>query len=409
VATPAASAAHEGASAERLYTRALLVASICGGLGFAHQFVIQPILPLLILANGGDAALVGLFIAAFSIPSVLMRPLLGNLADRSSIRSMLAAGTGGLGFAGLIYLIPSLAVLFIGRVFHGIAWAAFNTGAPALFAKLAPPTRRAEATSIYHLLPGLAQTVMPAIGLIVYAQVGLVGPFVLCSLLGWLAFATVVIGVPRTSVGAAARTDAPAPARARPSWSPEQSAVLPMSIELLFSFGVSLFLTFPPLWAAQHGIDVASLTLYYPIFGLALVSVRAIGSRVLDRYPRRGAIATGAALAMVGFTVAAFADTIQLLTVAGVIYATAAAFTQPSTMALAVDRSHPARIGSSMATYTLGYQLALGLGAAVWGVVIDQLGFPAPFVLAIVPELLVLLLLVRSGSTRTPVAESVGR
>ena len=246
---------------------------------------------------------------------------------------------------------------------------------------------------------------MPAIGLIVYARVGLVGPFVLSAALGWLAFVTVVIGLPRTSVGAAARAEAPAPTRARPSWSPEQSAVLPMTIELLFSFGVSLFLTFPPIWATQHGIDVSSLTLYYPIFGLALVSVRAVGSRVLDRFPRPPVIATGAVLATVGFVVAAFADTVAMLTVAGVIYATAAAFTQPSTMALAVDRSHPARIGSSMATYTLGYQLALGLGAAVWGVLIDQFGFPAPFVVAIVPELLVLLLLARSGASRSRTAE----
>ena len=58
-----------------------------------------------------------------------MRPLLGSLADRSSIRSMLAGGTFGLGLFGLVYLIPSLVILFIGRVFHGIAWAAFNTGA----------------------------------------------------------------------------------------------------------------------------------------------------------------------------------------------------------------------------------------------------------------------------------------
>ena len=143
--------------------------------------------------------------------------------------------------------MPSLVVLFIGRVFHGIAWAAFNTSAPALFAKLAPPTRRAEATSIYHLLPGLAQTVMPAIGLIVYARVGLVGPFVLCALLGWLAFATAVIGVPRTSVGAAARGS--------PGGVPARTAVVVAGAErgaadddrALFSFGVSLFLTFPPI------------------------------------------------------------------------------------------------------------------------------------------------------------------
>jgi MFS family permease len=352
--------------------------------------VLQPILPLLVLANGGDAALVGLFIAAFSIPSVVMRPLLGSVADRSSIRSMLAGGTFGLGLFGLVYLIPSLVVLFIGRVFHGIAWAAFNTGAPALMARLAPPTRRAEATSVFYLLPGIAQLVMPAIGLIVYARTGLDGPFLLSSLFGFLAFATVMLfKVPAASAPPKHASGA------QPSWTPEGSAMLPMTVELLFSFGVSLFLTFPPLWAAQHGIDIASLALYYPVFGLSLVGTRAVASRVLDRFPRRAVIAFGALLAIVGFGIAVFADTVAMLALAGAIYGAAAGFTQPSTMALAVDRSHPGRLGSSMATYTLGYQLALGLGAVVWGTIIDHFGFPAPFAVAIVPEIMMLALLFR--------------
>jgi MFS family permease len=286
-----------------------------------------------------------------------------------------------------------MAVLFLGRVFHGIAWAAFNTAGPALLARLAPSKRRGEATSIFYLLPGIAQMVMPAIGLIVYSRSGLDAPFVLCSILGFLAFATVMLSnIPVAN--AAPRNVHPS----APSWTPEHSAVLPMTIELLFSFGVSLFLTFPPVWAAQHGIDVASLALYYPAFGLALVGVRAVASRFLDRFPRRTVIAAGALIATVGFGLAAFADSVPMLTLAGVTYGAAAGFTQPSTMALAVDRSDPARLGSSMATYTLGYQLALGLGAAVWGFVIDQFGFPAPFVIALVPELIVLALLVRDRS-----------
>jgi MFS family permease len=212
-------------------------------------------------------------------------------------------------------------------------------------------------------------------------------------MLGFLSFATVLIAVPEPPAIAASSTK---PATS-PSWSPEHTAVLPMTLELLFSFGVSLFLTFPPLWAAAHGIDVAALALYYPVYGIALVGVRAVASRFLDRFPRRAVIATGASLAILGFAVAAFADSVPMLTLGGVIYGAAAGFTQPSTMALAVDRSHPGRLGSSMATYTLGYQLALGLGAIVWGVVIDWLGFPAPFALAILAELAVLGLLANAG------------
>jgi predicted MFS family arabinose efflux permease len=52
-------------------------------------------------------------------------------------------------------------------------------------------------------------------------------------------------------------------------------------------------------------------------------------------------------------------------------------------MALAIDRADPRRMGAAMATYSLGFQLALGLGAAAWGIVIDAVGYPGPYIGAI--------------------------
>ena len=57
-----------------------------------------------------------------------------------------------------------------------------------------------------------------------------------------------------------------------------------------------------------------------------------------------------------------------------------------------------------MATYSLGYQLALGVGAAIWGVVIDRIGYPAPYVLAAGSQLLVLGLIATVWRRRPDVA-----
>jgi predicted MFS family arabinose efflux permease len=78
------------------------------------------------------------------------------------------------------------------------------------------------------------------------------------------------------------------------------------------------------------------------------------------------------------------------LTLAGALYAFAAAFTSPTLMAMAIDRSDPKRVGSATATYSLGFQMALGVGAAIWGITIDRLGYPAPYLLAIGSQVVVL-------------------
>src|SRR4029077_19383924 len=122
---------------------------------------------------------------------------------------------------------------------------------------------------------------------------------------------------------------------------------------------------------------------YYLLYGAVLVTARLVTGRFLDRLPRTGVMVTGVLIAIVSLAVATQADSVASLTLAGVIYALAASFTSPTFMAVAIDRSDPRRIGAAMAPYTLGFQLGLGVGAAVWGVVIDWRGYPAPYIGAI--------------------------
>ncbi|HYH92154.1 MAG TPA: MFS transporter [Candidatus Saccharimonadales bacterium] len=383
-----------------LLTSPLIAVCLVALLGFAANFVIQPVLPILILDLGGDATLVGIVIAAFSLPSVALRPVMGRLADTTGSRIVALAGVAVMAIAGFAYLIPILAVIIVVRVAHGVGWAAFNTGGHSLLARLAPPERRGEASGIYNLMPGIAMFLMPTIGLLLYGVWGTSAAFVASGLMALAACLVVLLGpVP------AGRADGPRAetARGRDAWL-EPGAVVPMSYEFLFSLSYSLFAIFPPVFAASRGIPVTELAIFYPIYGGTLVLVRALAGRFLDRAPRERVIAFGAITAIAGLAVAAAADTVLLLTVGGVLYAIAAAVTSPVTMAMAIDRSDPRRMGAAMATYTLGFQLAIGAGAALWGFLIDRLGYPAPYLVAIAFLCLLLFMLLVVQPHRRPAA-----
>jgi predicted MFS family arabinose efflux permease len=76
-------------------------------------------------------------------------------------------------------------------------------------------------------------------------------------------------------------------------------------------------------------------------------------------------------------------------------------------MAMAIDRSDPRRMGAAMATYTLGFQLAIGAGAALWGFLIDRFGYPSPYLVAIALQALLLaVLLVVRPHARPPAAHA---
>ena len=86
------------------------------------------------------------------------------------------------------------------------------------------------------------------------------------------------------------------------------------------------------------------------------------------------------------------------------LWALAASVTSPTAMALAMDRAAPGRMGAAMATYSLGFQLGFGGGAALWGATITAAGFSQTFLIAILAEaaLIGLLLYARRGISTSP-------
>jgi MFS family permease len=379
-----------------LYTGPFIGTCLVMVLAFAQNFTLQPILPLLVLDLGGDAAFVGLAFLVFTIPSVALRPYIGRLADRLGTRPILLIGAAGIALAGPLYLIPSLAVLAVLRVFHGTVWAAFNTGAPSLMASIVPASRRGEASAAFDLMPGLAVLIMPTIALITYGAFGLTGALGLAAVLGVATLLVAVWLIP-TSVGA------------RPSQSTsggsllEPTAVLPMVFQLLTSAVISLFVVYPPIFAAQHDIPLSGLIVYYPVYGVAFVASRIVAGRIVDRIPRVSVMIGGAALAGVALLLAAPATGVALLTVAGVLYAIASGATAPATTALVMDRAPAGRVGAAMATYTLGFQFGSGLGAAVFGLLIDSSGFVIPFLLGAALQFALVALVVARRAGLRPV------
>lgn len=347
-------------------------------LGYASNSIIGPVLPAFILEQGGSPALVGLIVALFSVPSAVLRPPIGRLVDDWSRRGVFRLGLVGMVLSCAGYLVPSVVVIGVVRLLHGTSWAAFNTGANATLADLAPSARRGEASGVFSLMPSLSGMVMPSIGLLL---LGLAG--------AWLAFAVAMLfalgALAVALVGPWPHEEHQAPVRREGYWRSliDRRALLPMTLELLWMTVYVLFFTFPPVWADQHDIPVDALVLYYPIVGMVLVAARFTAGRHLDRFPRGLPILGGVAFGTAALLVAITADSVTTLTLAACLFAIGASATSPMHMVIVMDRADPRTRGASMATYSLGYQLGFGFGAALWGVVITAAGFPAPFVVGL--------------------------
>ena len=79
------------------------------------------LVPLLVLARGGDAVLVGLVATAYSLPSLLFRPIVGSLVDSWQHKLLYRGGAAFGVVIPALLLIPAIPVMMVARFLTGTA------------------------------------------------------------------------------------------------------------------------------------------------------------------------------------------------------------------------------------------------------------------------------------------------
>jgi MFS family permease len=436
-AEPGAAGTAPGRADDRLLTWPVMLLISCGLLAWTAEGALQPTIPLIVLDRGGDAVLVGIVAAAYALPTLLLRPLIGSRIDRGGHGPIHRVGGAILATSPLGFLLPVLPLTPLVRLVQGVGWALYGTSNNVVMAMLAPRTRRAELTAYFNAAYAIGFLVGPPIGLFLYTGVGTGMPFLFASVFGCLAFVSASLlaraiaargaGMPQAgtqsgrepsgpagagggagepssdgrrrdvpadpgSPGMANRSGGGPPTRSRRRLgSPfEPSAVAPMLATALFMSTQSLFVPFAPVFARAIDEPVEALALYYPAYALLLAGGQLVSGRVVDRVGRLRAIGIGVTLATFGIGTAIVPGGLVTFALGGAFVALGTSMITPAVGAAVMDRAPAGRLAVTMATYSMGYQLAAGGGGALWGVMIGGLGYPWPFVAAIGLQLTVL-------------------
>jgi len=279
-------------------------------------------------------------------------------------------------------LVPGTVPLLVARLLQGTAWAVYSVAGHTLVARLAPVERRGEISGYYQAMAALAGLLGPGIGVAVYISSGELGPVVVASCLGLI---TVALAF-RIGRGSKRPTTEPGPQRPRHSrWSRlmEPSALPSTAMLTAFMSAQSLFFVFPPVYAVGVGAPVESLAVYYPVFGTSAVLSQLVVGRLSDRIGRGTAIRIGCVLGIIGLVIAVAGSDLLVFGAGACVYVIGVSLVSPTLGALTMDRAPANRIGSAMATYSIGYQIATGASSLLWGMVISVAGFPWAFLAAI--------------------------
>jgi len=359
-----------------LFTRPFMLLCAAMFLGYANQWLVTPVIPLYVDAQGGSAFLAGLALLALSVPSVVVRPYAGQLSDRWSAVGVLALGLVLLALGSALMLLPFLAMVFVGNFVRGLGWAGLNTGGYTTLASAAPPQRRGEAAGYYTSATSAATIVFPALGLWLIDLPGsdrsVFGLSIVLALIG-LPFALLLLRSQggRPSLRAQPKTSTSAPLL-------DRGVLISTALNLCSTLSMPSVMAFLPLYARSIGIE--HIGLFYVSAGITSIVVRPLLGKWSDGMGRGPAIALGLAAQFLGLLLIILADGLTLILPGGMFVALGSAMIGSATTALAMDLANPSGRGQAMATYSISYQLGAGLGAIISGGLADWVGLRGMYV-----------------------------
>ena len=346
---------------ERLYTGRfvrLCALVFCSAVSFQ---IMLPVLPLYLLDLGGQTWEIGLLAAGLSISALLARPFVGYAADRFGRRPLMVGGSGAYIVIGALFtLVQAVTPLLIVRTLQGFGLAAMGTGSSASVADAAPPTRRGEAMGIFGAAMNLGVAIGPFLGVVLADSRGYASVFVVSALFG-VAGVLLSLSLPET---------APALTGRRPTILGSlysRAALYPAAIALFISSSWAAVTSFLPVIAKEEGIGNSGF--FFLTYALTLVVTRIIAGGLSDRFGRLRVLAPGLIISSLGLVILALAGNIGLFMLAAVVYGVGFGSSHPALMALVADRVGRGSQGVAMSTFSAAFDLGIGGGAMIWGVV----------------------------------------
>ena len=268
-----------------LWTSTFALLCVVQSLGYAQQAMLNPTIPLYITQLGGSPFVVGLTISSFAATSVIARPFIGYWSDRWSECGVLGFGLLMLAASMLLCFFPFVSMVLLANALRGIGWAGVNAGGYALLARIAPESRRGEASGYYSGAQSTPTVLFPAVALwLLHAPFG-----------GYNLVFTIMIALGLAGAGVCFFMSRQVPTVERraeslsgslPWWRQifsvaEQGVLLPAALMFCNQLSFPAITSFIVLYAREIGIG--AIGSYFVVSGITSVLARPLLGRVCDR------------------------------------------------------------------------------------------------------------------------------
>ena len=374
---------------ERLWNRNYCKVMVANFTLFFAFYILTPLLPLYLSEHfGATKDVIGLVLSGYTITALLFRPFSGYVVDAFPRKTvlMISFGAFAIFFAG--YLAASTLLLFtIVRTLHGGPFGATTVSNSTVAIDVLPSSRRTEGIGYYGLSNNLAMAIAPTIGIFIYKYTQSF------ELLFWLALVVACAG---WIVDATLKLDAKATIKNKSKFSWDRFFLVRgwlLGLNMVafgFSFGVL------SNYLAIYGKEVMGITggtgTYFMLCSVGLILSRLQGGKALRDGRVTHNAGSGMVISLVGYTLFILMPTLSaLFTIHSSLFTSIGYYGSALLIGLGNGHMWPAfqnmtinvaqnnQRGTANSTILISWDIGMGLGILVGGVVSELLGYSAAF------------------------------
>ena len=373
---------------ERLWNRNYCKVMAANFTLFFAFYVLTPLLPLYLSEHfGATKDVIGLVLSGYTITALLIRPFSGYVVDTFPRKTvlMIAFGAFAIFFAG--YLAASTLLMFtIVRTLHGGPFGSVTTANATVAIDVLPSSRRTEGIGYYGLSNNLAMATAPTIGIWLYQ---LTDSF---DFLFWLALVVACAGwIIDSTVKLKPR------AAAAPSTGPSRLSLDRFFLTRGWLLGLNMVafgFSFGVLsnYLAIYGKEVMGITggtgTYFLLCSIGLILSRLQGSKALRAGRVTHNAAEGMVISLVGYTLFILMPTlfagnhIAIMTGyygSALLIGLGNGHMWPAFQNMTINVARNNQRGTANSTILISWDIGMGLGILIGGIVAELLGYSAAF------------------------------
>lgn len=367
--------------------------------------IVVPLLPVYAHALGAGGLTIGLIFGAFSISRVFFLPYFGRLSDRKGRKPLIVPGLLAYTLVSVAFLFSDdVAVLVAVRFFQGIASAMLLPVIQAYVGDITPEGKEGVTMGLFNMSVFIGLSLGPVLGGAINDRFGLDTAFLCMGGLSFFGFLLSWLLLPPAAEEHVARRGA-VPVR----W---KQLALDREVTGLFIFRFAYTLCIGVIWGFLPVLADIELSLSSAAIGfLVMLGILISGilhipmGWVADRVDKKMLITAGGLLVSGAVWSYTYADSLQDMVLASVLFGVGGGICMPALMATAVISGEKNQaMGSVMALLTMAHSLGMLSGSMAAGVMMDlfqlRAAFPLGSVLMVASTLVFMAAAARSRPSR---------